>query len=383
VARDPASADALVALAVAYTHTAGVSADGSYYARADAALARARALEPAHYGALRTRAWVLLGVHDFPAAALAAETARAQAPDDWWNYATLADAYVELGRYSEAADAVQRLADLRPGLPAYVRIAFLRTLHGDRAGAIAALERGVAAARDRDSLAWALVHLGHEHFARGDLAAAASAYERALDVVTGSPAALAGLARVRAAEGRLDDAVVLYREAADATPTPEIVAALADVFATRGDRAEAERQYALVEYMARVAAANGTTYGRQLALFYADHDRAPAEAVRLARAEAATRDDVYTADALAWALYKDGHSRAAKRAAGRALRLGTPDAALHYHSGMIAAGLGRARWAARHLRRALALNPYFDLRQAPRARTTLAALEARTEVARR
>ena len=47
---------------------------------------------------------------------------------------------------------------------------------------------------------------------------------------------------------------------------------------------------------------------------------------------------------------------------------------LHYHAGMIAAALGRARIARRHLRHALSLNPHFDLRQAPRARVTLAAL---------
>jgi tetratricopeptide (TPR) repeat protein len=383
VARDPASAAAYVALAVALTHEAGVSGDGSYHARAEAALARARAIEPSHYGALRTRAWVLLGAHDFRAAAIAAEAARTQQPDDWWNYATLADAYVELGRYTEAAEAVQRLADLRPGLPAYARIAFLRGLHGDRPGAIAALRRAVAAAGDAASLAWALVHLGHEHFAAGALAAAGAAHERALGVLPAYPPALAGLARVRAAQGRLDDAIALYRRAADAMPTPEVVAALGDALAVRGEGEEAERQYALVDHMARVATATGTTYGRQLALFYADHERAPAEAVRLARAEAATRDDVYTADALAWALCKAGRPRRAKRAAQRALRLGTPDAALHYHAGVIAAALGRAQRGRWHLRRALALNPYFDLRQAPLARASLAALEAPTDVALR
>ncbi len=48
---------------------------------------------------------------------------------------------------------------------------------------------------------------------------------------------------------------------------------------------------------------------------------------------------------------------------------------LHYHAGAIAAALGHERIAARHLRRALGLNPRFDLRQAPRARAALAALE--------
>src|SRR5439155_786377 len=135
-----------------------------------------------------------------------------------------------------------------------------------------------------------------------------------------------------------------------------------------GHADEAERQYALVEYMGKVAAAVGTTYGRQLALFYADHDRRPEEALRLARLEAAGRGDIYTDDTLAWACYKNGRLAEAARAAHRALRLGTEDAMLHYHAGTIAAALGHGPIAARHLRRAPGLNPHFDLRQAPRAR---------------
>jgi len=180
---------------------------------------------------------------------------------------------------------------------------------------------------------------------------------------------------VRAAEGRLAAAADLYRRAVARVPQPDLVAALGDVHDAAGHADEAERQYALVEYMGKVAAAAGTTYGRQLALFYADHDRRPEEALRLARLEAAGRGDIYTDDTLAWACYRNGRFAEAARAAHRALRLGTEDAMLHYHAGSIAAALGRNRIAARHLRRALALNPHFDLRQAPRARAALAALE--------
>jgi predicted Zn-dependent protease len=128
--------------------------------------------------------------------------------------------------------------------------------------------------------------------------------------------------------------------------------------------------------MGRVAEAVGTTYGRQLALFYADHDRRPDEALRLARLEAAGRGDVYTDDALAWALHANGRDVEAKRAASRALRLGTDDPVLHYHAGVIAAALARPARAAWHLDRALALNPEFDVRQAPLARAALELLVA-------
>jgi tetratricopeptide (TPR) repeat protein len=377
--------DAYVALAAAFMRKARESGDPSYYERALAAVDRALALDPQHYGALRTRAWVLAGCHDFRGASVAAEAARALQPGDSWNYGTLADAWVELGEYELAARAADRMVALRPGLPSYSRVAFLRSLLGDRGGAIEALELAVAAGdrRDPESVAWVLVHLGHEHFAGGDLAAAAKSYGDALELLPGYYLALAGLGRVRAAEERLPEAVDLYTRATAQVPAPDLLAALGDVQAAAGDTAAAERTYATVEYMGRVAAANGTTYGRQLALFYADHDRHPAGALRLAREDVQTRGGIYTDDALAWALYRNGRLAGAKRAAARALRLGTEDASLHYHAGMIAAALGRRATAVRRLGRALALNPHFDLRQAPIARATLVALEAPTALAAR
>jgi tetratricopeptide (TPR) repeat protein len=375
----PNTSDSWVALAARSMQASRVTADPAEYARAAAALDRALALDPAHYGALRMRAWVLLSQHDFQGALAAARRAEALAPGDWWNYANLTDAYVELGEYDEAVAAADHLAALRPGLAAYTRVAFLRTLHGDRAGAIEALERAVAAASplEPEGLAWALVHLGHEHFGRGDLADAGAAYGRALAALPGYYLALGGLGRVRAAEGRFDDAIALYEDAQARVPSPDVVAALADVHAAAGNTTAAAAQLALLDHIARLGEATGVAHGRQLAMAWADHDRRLADALRLVEREATTRGGIYADDALAWTLHKNGRHRAAARAAHRALRLGTPDATLHYHAGMIAAALGRDRVAARHLRRALALNPYFDIGQVPRAAATLAALEAR------
>ena len=122
------------------------------------------------------------------------------------------------------------------------------------------------------------------------------------------------------------------------------------------------------------SAAQGTSYGREVALFLADHDRDLADALRLAREDAGRRGDVHGDDVLAWALYKNGRAAEAKRASTRALRLGTEDAAFHYHAGMIARALAQPRAATRHLERALALDPSFDVRQAPMARAALDAV---------
>ena len=169
--------------------------------------------------------------------------------------------------------------------------------------------------------------------------------------------------------------MALYRRAVEQIPAPDLVGALGDVYAAAGRADEAERQYVLVDYMGDVVDATRSSYGRQIALFYCDHDRRLAAALRLAEQEAATRGGIYTDDALAWALHKNGRATEAVRAAHRALHLGTEDALLEYHAGAIVAAAGHSRRAVRHLRRALALNPYFDLRQAAFARATLASLD--------
>jgi len=351
--------------------------DPTWYLHARAAVEQALAVDPSDYGALRARAWVLLGLHEFADARAAAERALAIEPNDFMNWANLTDALVELGDYPRAIDAADRLAELRPGVVAYTRVAGLQALRGDRASAIATLELAVAAAEQGtpEGLAWTLVHLGHEHLALGDADAAARAYERALAVVPDYHLALTGLGRARAAQGRLAEAITLTARAAERVPSPALYGTLGDLHDAAGDPAEAERHWDLVPVMERLAAARGATYGREVALFLADHDREPAEALRLARIEAARRDDVYTDDVLAWALAKNGRPVQAIRAAHRAFRLGTEDAAFHYHAGMIAKALGRSRSAARHLRRALALDPAFDVRQGPIARAALDALE--------
>ncbi len=377
VARTPA--DTLVARATGCMQQARETGDPSWYDRAGAAVDEALRLEPSHYAAGRAQAWVLLGQHRFAAARVAAEQARDRAPDDFWNWANLTDACVELGDYACAEDAADRLMALRPGVVAYTRIAGLQALFGDRRAAIETLtiaERSAAAdTRHPETSAWVLVHLGHEHLALGDVAAATRAYDDALVTLPDYHLALAGLARARAASGRIDEAIALYERVVERVPSITASAALGDLYAATGDTRRAEQQYALAVAMQHLAVVQQGTYGREMALFLADHDRDPAGAVRLARAEAAWRDDVYTADALAWALHKAGRSREAMRAAHRALRLGTEDAAFHHHAGLIALALGHPRPAARHLRRALALNPAFDVRQAAVARATLAEID--------
>jgi len=126
-----------------------------------------------------------------------------------------------------------------------------------------------------------------------------------------------------------------------------------------------------VEFIGKLAAINQVVYNRQLALFSANHTRNLSEALTLASAELAGRKDVYGYDAAAWALYKNGRYAEAAEAMDEAMKLGTRDASLYYHAGLIAAGLGNQQRAHTLLTEALAINPEFDPLQARIARETL------------
>jgi tetratricopeptide (TPR) repeat protein len=96
------------------------------------------------------------------------------------------------------------------------------------------------------------------------------------------------------------------------------------------------------------------------------------EAYQLAVKAYETRRDIYGADAVAWTALKAGRVPEAQAAVQAALGLGTRDARLYYHAGMVAWAAGNKGAARASLQRALKLNPQFDPLQAAVARQVLA-----------
>ncbi|MDQ3537543.1 MAG: hypothetical protein M3415_01910, partial [Actinomycetota bacterium] len=94
----------------------------------------------------------------------------------------------------------------------------------------------------------------------------------------------------------------------------------------------------------------------------------PAAAVRLGRrAWRARPDNIYAADALAWALHRAGRDTEALPLMRRALRLGTSDALLRYHAAEVFAGAGRDQQARQQLRAARDTDPWFSPHHQPSA----------------
>lgn len=381
VAADPDDPLAHNRLAAAYVQKARESGDLTYYGLAETAARRSLTLLPrgASAGsASTTLAVVHLARHEFQQALALARQALDLDPAELTPHAIAGDALIEMGEYDTAAQAYARLAGREGPRSGDARVAYLRFLQGDTAGAIATMRRVVdvvrAATPQGEPSAWARAQLGDLLLQAGDPLGAGAAFRDALAASPGYHRALSGMARVAAAEGRYRDAVEHYQKALAVIPLPEYAAALGDVLVRLGRDADARRQYALVEYIGRLSALNKVVYNRELALFYADHDLKLPEALALARAELSVRRDVYTQDVLAWALLKNGRAREALEPLSEALRLGTRDARLFFHAGMIHRAAGNDEAARDFLGRALALSPRFHVLQAPIAVKVLAEL---------
>lgn len=375
VRANPDDVAAYAALGQAWLLRVRETGDVSLYGQAEQAFATALERDPQQLDALIGQGSLALARHQFAEALEWGERARAAAPALAAVYGVLGDAYVELGRYDEAVAAVQRMVDIRPDLASYSRVAYLRELHGEVGPAIAAMELAVdAGAPGTESSVWTRVQLGNLHFGRGDLERAAEQYAYALAERPGYPYAQAGLARVRAARGDLAGAARDYAKVVERLPLPEFVIALGELYEAQGRPAEAERQYALVRAMQQLSAAEGVDVDLELALFDADHGADPQAALAQARAAYERRPSIYAADTLAWAMLKAGDLDGAAAHSAEALRLGTRDATLHYHAGLIAHARGDAAGARAHLSEALTLNPHFSPLRAAEARTLLQTL---------
>ncbi len=265
--------------------------------------------------------------------------------------------------------------DLRQDTSSYARASYLRSLHGDTEGAIEAMRFAADAAKDPESIAWCRVHLGDELMNAGRRSEAEREYDRALFSFPDYHLALVAKARARVAAGDTDAALGLYKRAQERVPSPDAAIELGDLYTKLGRMDEAKKQYDLVEFIERTSAATGT-YSRQLALFYADRGIKLDEALTIARRERESRSDIYTCDALAWVLYKRGELAEAKKSIDEAMRLGTRDARILYHAGMIYKAIDDPQTAAKYLKLALAINPSFDVLQADVAKQTLHKISA-------
>ncbi len=316
-----------------------------------------------------------LSRHDFRSALTHGNAAQRISPRSVAPFAVLVDAKVELGRYGAAERTLQRMIDYKPSLASYARVSYFRELHGDVAGAVEAMRLAAAATpvpgQDRS---YVQSLLGDLEFQRGRLGAAAAQYQAALAGVPGYEPADAGLAAVEAARGEETAAIDRLEAVLSRRPgSPEYLIPLAELELATGREEAAAGHLEQAHAEERKHIASGETPDAEGALFEADHGN-PGFAVKKAEEAYAFAPSVRAADALGWALTRDGKPERGLAFAEEALRLGSRAPLFLYHAGIAAKRAGEDGAARVYLSRALAGNPSFSPLYAPRARAALRGL---------
>ncbi|MFE9692957.1 tetratricopeptide repeat protein [Micromonospora sp. NPDC005806] len=362
------------ALGLAYLEKARVTADPTFFAKADGALNRSLVVRPdGNSQALAGLGALANARHDFAGAAQRARAALRLNPYSAEAYAVLADAETQLGNPDAASDALQRLLDLRPGLTALTRAAYDDEQHGRIAEASGLMRQALDAAVDPADIAFCRYHLGELAWRSGDLAAAAREYSAGLAADPSYLPLRQGHAKVAAARGRLDEALASYADLTRRSPTPGYFLEYAELLDTAGRGEEATAQRDLADAAHRLFTANGGADDLTGAYIALARSR-PADALTMARREWQRRQFADVADLLAWALHTNGMDAEALEYARRAEALGARNAGYAYHLGMIELALGDRDGARRDLGRALSINPYFSPLDAPAAARTVAGL---------
>jgi tetratricopeptide (TPR) repeat protein len=343
---------------------------GKLYAKAEAAYLRAQAIDPENLDAAVGLASVAMGRHDFDEGLRLARAAEALAARSVDALPVLVDARVEMGRYTAATSALDRLARLKPGVAAYARISYLRELQGDVHGALRAmrLARGAAVANP-PAIAFSSALLGELALDLGRYDLARREFRTALAAQPGFGPAEEGRAHLLAAQGEYRRSIREYRALTRAGGA-DVAASLAAIEDATGRSRAARRHYAIAQRRFAAELESGYEADAGAVLFAADIGAAR-RAVKLGREVYRRAPSVTSAEAYAWALSGAGRQRASLRMSRRALATGWRDPEMLFRAGLVAKRAGAEGRARRLLETALRASPRFHGVDAPVARSIL------------
>jgi len=363
LARDPTSAYDLAQLASLHLQRGRERGDPEDVLRAEELARRSLASrETRNSKGYTTLITTLMTQHRFTEARDEAEHLLALDSTSVSARAMLAEIQMELGNYDAARRDFGALYARRANLAVAPRLARWLELEGQveeaRRLLTAALDSATTNPRmPREQIAWFHLRVGDLDLRAGHLGSAERAYRAGLAVAPADARVLAAMARLESARGRLRLAVTYGERSIAIAPDPATLGLIGDAYAALGDSAKAQEY---IHAMEVVTFAQPGGFHRAWSLFLLDHDRRVADVFMQVQLEIQTRTDIYGWDLLAWALHREGRDRDALPAMAHALALGTKDAMLYCHMGMIERGLGHRVAAGSYLQRADSTNPYFQ-----------------------
>ena len=356
-------------LAQAYMQEARVTGDHPYYdAAAMELLEEVLQTEPENFEALCCKASLCLTQHHFAQGLGIAEQARKINPNSGFVYGLLTDANVEMGHYDEAVKMADKMNALRPDLPAYARVSYLREIHGDMPGAIQAMDYAVKAGyTGLEQTEWTRVALGHLHEVSGDTARAQYYYLMALAARPGYAYALAGLGRMAAARKDYATAIKHHQQARITVKDYAFADELTDLYRLNGQPEESNKM--AKESIDMLASAAKEADSDEQMGHYADRELAFAylktneldKALEHAKIEYARRpDNIDVNETMAWVLYKRGEYAEAQKYMQVARRTGSQNPVLLCRAGLILSKLGKKTEGQTLIEKSLKTAPYLN-----------------------
>ncbi len=374
IRRKPEAAKNYIELAQVFLQEARVTGNHhQYIPDVQELLDQALSLEPENFQALVIKASLMMTLHQFQEAKRLAQIAIARAPYNAFSHAVLTDALIELGEYGEAVKACDKMLSIHPDLRSYARASYLRELHGDLDGAIAAMrmacDAGVAGQENR---AWALHQLGMLYLQQGKADTAAFIFKGILEERPNYAYTIAGLAQIGNVKKNYTEAIALFQQAYKIVPDHGFIEQLADLHRAAGKFSLADSTAREVLKTFGQHEQGGWNINREFAMFCANHDMNLAAALKRAKSEYEARpNNIDVLETYAWALYKNGQVQHAVPLIERAMNLNARRATLSYRAGMIYFAANQREKAKTHLQRSLAENLYLHPLYVAEAQQTL------------
>ncbi|MFN8359941.1 MAG: tetratricopeptide repeat protein [Candidatus Kapaibacterium sp.] len=348
------------ALAKVFMYEARVTGEHPYYYPAAlACLDEAIAKDKEHPEALILKTSVLLSLHHFGEAKELAQHISNTSIGAASVYGMLCDANVELGNYTEAVQAVDKMMNLRPGLEAYARASYLREITGDTEGAVEAMKLAVQAGLPgTEDAAWTRITLGNLFYHQGNIAEAEAQYSMARMERINYPFALAGLAMIHKTRHEFDAASALLDSAITMIPEVAFYEKKVDVEAERGNRKAVDSLLTIIRTMLDEDEHAGHINHAERAILYAKHSYRNEDALMHAELEIKLRPNNITAQyAMAYTLFRNQRYQESKEYITKALRLNSQDADMLLLASRIAQKLGNSTEHAKYSMQAKSANP--------------------------
>jgi tetratricopeptide (TPR) repeat protein len=378
LAQDSKSAIALGQLAALYLQRARETGEDQNYNQSEDYARRSLALRKNRNGpAFVTLAAALVAQHRFQEAEQVAKDLVAFDPETPQYRAQLGEVEMELGHYADASRSFDSLYAVRSHLSIAPRLARWAEMNGNTAYARKLLSDALADAKTRqdlprEQLAWFHLRLGDIDMRSGRMRSARSLFEAGLQIEPNDYRLLDAMSHLEAVEGNPKKAIEYGERGIAIKLDPATLGTLGDAYAALGRSGRAAEHYKTMEV---AVAGQPGAYHRAWSLFLLDHSLRIPEVLANVEKELETRKDIYGYDLLAWALHKEHRDAEARVAITEARRLGTQDAMLFYHEGMIDRALGESARARYFLTKALELNPKFHPTQPREIRAVLDSIE--------